>query len=115
MIGGNNGTLQNGATFGAGEVDQGFSLDGSDDSVTVAQTIETNNEITLDAWINPSTLSLGWPAQGSHRPFLAVARGQQAFLATSLHPARGFAETLQLKQSKGDSRFVSVSADGFRH
>jgi hypothetical protein len=61
VIGHNDGTLQNGATFGPGEVDQGFSLDGQDDSVTTNQTISTNNEITLDAWINPSTLSLGWP------------------------------------------------------
>src|SRR5207244_12390574 len=61
VIGHNDGTLQNGATFAAGKGDQGFSLYGHDDSVAVAQTIETNSEITLDAWINPSTLSLGWP------------------------------------------------------
>jgi Concanavalin A-like lectin/glucanases superfamily len=54
----NDGALQGGATFGAGEVDQGFSLDGSDDSVTVDQTPNSSNEITLDAWINPSTLNL---------------------------------------------------------
>ena len=54
----NDGTLQNGATFGAGEVDQGFSLDGNDDSVAVIQTPNSSNEITLDAWINPSTLNL---------------------------------------------------------
>src|SRR6267378_1286830 len=58
VIGHNDGTLQNGATFGAGEVDQGFSLDGNDDSVGVNQTPPTNSEITLDAWINPSTLNL---------------------------------------------------------
>jgi hypothetical protein len=59
--GGNSGTLQNGATFAAGKVGQGFSLDGVDDSVGVGQTQPTNGEITLDAWVNPSTLSLGWP------------------------------------------------------
>jgi Concanavalin A-like lectin/glucanases superfamily len=55
--GGNNGTLQNGATFAPGEVGQAFSLDGVEDSVLVTQTPATDSEITMDAWINPASLS----------------------------------------------------------
>lgn len=57
LQGGNSMILQNGATFGPGEVGQGFLLDGNDDSLAVTQSPVTNSEITLDAWINPVTLS----------------------------------------------------------
>src|SRR5947209_8491413 len=54
-----NGTLLNGATFGAGEVGQAFSLDGIDDQIVIAdsddlspQMASANGEITVSAWIN---------------------------------------------------------------
>lgn len=40
-----------------GKVEQGFSLDGKDDSVLVSQTPVTDNEITFGAWIKPVTLA----------------------------------------------------------
>lgn len=49
---GNNGTLQNGATFAAGKVNEAFSFDGVDDAVAVpnSATLElTGNQITIDA------------------------------------------------------------------
>src|SRR5205814_1430324 len=52
---GNDGTLQNGATFAAGEVGQAFSLNGNNQYVLIGDPVPTNlqiqNEITLDAWI----------------------------------------------------------------
>jgi hypothetical protein len=51
---GNNGTLQNGATFAEGMVRQGFSLDGIDDSVNVgnAPTLHVSaGNFTVDAWV----------------------------------------------------------------
>jgi hypothetical protein len=51
---GNNGTLQNGATFAAGMVGQAFSLDGIDDSVNVgnAPTLHVSaGNFTVDAWV----------------------------------------------------------------
>jgi hypothetical protein len=57
---GNDGTLQNGATFAAGMVGQAFSFDGVDDFVEVADSPSfTPSSLTLDAWVNPATLSTG--------------------------------------------------------
>jgi len=54
IVGGNNGVMQNGAAFGAGEVRQAFRLDGINDYVEVANAAALNpGRITVDAWINP--------------------------------------------------------------
>src|SRR5205085_5642296 len=52
----NNGTLTNGATFGAGRNGQGFSLDGTDDFVQVPHSTSLNptGSFTLEAWIFPT-------------------------------------------------------------
>jgi subtilisin-like proprotein convertase family protein len=52
--GGNNGTLQNGATFAAGKVAQAFSFDGVDDSVSFGNTVANfgTSDFTVDFWIN---------------------------------------------------------------
>jgi hypothetical protein len=58
--GGNNGTLQNGATFGSGMVGSSFSLDGVDDFMEIPDNASlTPPSLTLDAWVNPSTLEAG--------------------------------------------------------
>jgi Concanavalin A-like lectin/glucanases superfamily len=57
---GNNGTLQNGATFATGMVDQAFLLDGIDDFVDVgnAPNLQVSpSEFTVDAWVNFNALS----------------------------------------------------------
>ncbi|MGB6744794.1 MAG: Ig-like domain-containing protein [Terracidiphilus sp.] len=55
IIGGNNGTLKNGAGYGLGEVDDAFSLNGSNEYVLIGQPVPTNlqiqSAITLSAWI----------------------------------------------------------------
>jgi hypothetical protein len=52
--GGNNGSLQNGATFAPGKVAQAFSFDGVDDYVQVADSpaISVTGSLTIDAWVN---------------------------------------------------------------
>ncbi|HLL76958.1 MAG TPA: LamG-like jellyroll fold domain-containing protein, partial [Pyrinomonadaceae bacterium] len=54
--GANHGTLQNGATFAAGQVGQAFSFDGVDDYVRIndAPVLDITGDLTIDAWINPS-------------------------------------------------------------
>jgi len=59
VIGTNNGVLQNGLGFAAGEVGQGFNFDGIDDTITVPPSssldVGTNNVgFTLECWINPT-------------------------------------------------------------
>jgi len=69
IVGGNNGTLVNGATFATGFVTSGngqaFSLDGVDDFVNVPDSPSLDgitSQITVDAWINPqqSASGSGW-------------------------------------------------------
>jgi len=58
--GGNNGTLENGVTYGLGETGDAFSLSGSNQYVFIGQPVPTNlqiqNAITLSAWIYPTAL-----------------------------------------------------------
>ncbi len=60
IIGGNNGTLENGATFATGEVGQAFSFNGVAADVRVPHNINQNTggQISVDAWIwMPNPLS----------------------------------------------------------
>ncbi|MBI1928691.1 hypothetical protein HYR99_31160 [Candidatus Poribacteria bacterium] len=62
IVNGNHGTLQNGATFAAGKIGQAFSFDGVDDVIAIPNSATgsldvTNNQITIDAWVFPTSLS----------------------------------------------------------
>ena len=59
----NHGSLQNGATFANGKVSRAFSFDGVDDQVTVPHNANQNtgSQITIDAWINPTSSGHGRP------------------------------------------------------
>ena len=51
--GGFNGTLQNGVTFAAGQVGQGFNLDGVNDVISVPHNVAHNPPaLTIAAWVN---------------------------------------------------------------
>ena len=53
----NNGTLEGGATFAAGEVGQAFSFNGSNQDVFIGNPANLNpTSLTIDAWINPNTV-----------------------------------------------------------
>jgi hypothetical protein len=57
---GNDGTLQGGATFAAGKVDQAFLLDGVDDSINArnAANLQVSpGSFTVDAWVSFNALS----------------------------------------------------------
>lgn len=59
-VGSNNGTTGGDVTFGPGEINQGFQLDGTANShVTVAPSasLDITGAITIDAWINSTTLN----------------------------------------------------------
>jgi hypothetical protein len=58
-VGGNNGTLQGGATFAAGEVGQAFRFNGTTGYVSVpdAPSLDLTAAVTLEAWINPASLA----------------------------------------------------------
>jgi hypothetical protein len=60
LLGGNNGTLENGATFTSGRVNQAFSFDGIDQYVDAGN--RTNlavaaGDFTVDAWVNFASLT----------------------------------------------------------
>jgi hypothetical protein len=77
LVGGNNGTLENGATYGLGEINDAFSLNGSNQYVLIGQPVPANlqiqNAITLSAWIyvtqypaNLGASALGFIAGSQH-------------------------------------------------
>lgn len=53
---GNDGTLENGATYAAGRVDQAFSFDGVNDYVQIGDraNLVMSRHVSVDAWINPT-------------------------------------------------------------
>jgi hypothetical protein len=57
---GNDGTLQNGATFAAGKVGQAFSFDGVDDFVLVSPSANLNitGDVTVDLWARRSVFGV---------------------------------------------------------
>ncbi len=56
--GGNDGVLENGATFAPGLVGDAFSLDGADDRVFIGDplSLRLTESLTLEAWIHPEDL-----------------------------------------------------------
>jgi parallel beta-helix repeat protein len=56
-VGGNNGTLQGGATFAPGQVGKAFSFDGVNDTVDLGDvaSLDTPGNFTFAAWINQSS------------------------------------------------------------
>lgn len=81
---GNHGTLQNGATFTAGEVGRAFSFDGIDDFVRVPDNVNLSpeisevpgaeGEITVSAWVNLAALPAIDPFTGQSSRTI-VAKG----------------------------------------
>jgi hypothetical protein len=51
VVGGNNGTMMNGATFGAGEVGQGFSVDGISSFVEIPSSTDPTGPFTIEFWM----------------------------------------------------------------
>lgn len=69
IIGGEHGTLQNGATFATGMVGQAFSLDGVNDFVQVVDSLSLRpSTFTIDAWFKTSLIA------GPTNPQFIVAR-----------------------------------------
>src|SRR4029077_105771 len=60
---GNNGVLENGAGFAAGEVGTAFNLDGANDFILVQTPTNSNvnagksGELTIEEWIKPTSIA----------------------------------------------------------
>lgn len=61
LQGGNNATLENGATYGNGKVGQGFQFDGVDDQIMIPDNPNQNggSNLTIETWIKPTFLNHG--------------------------------------------------------
>ena len=89
---GNNGTMQGGATFAAGEVGQAFSFNGVDGSILVpdAPALRFTNAMTIEAWIYPKSVGaaqgilLKWFGNGNQLSYsTAIETTGQAYLLVS--------------------------------
>jgi N-acetylneuraminic acid mutarotase len=58
-VGTNNGSLQGGVTFAPGEVGQAFRFNGTSGYVSVPNAPSFSSAVTLEAWINPATITAG--------------------------------------------------------
>jgi len=71
-VGGNNGTLENGAGFALGETGDAFSFNGNDQYVLIGQPVPANlqlqNAFTLSAWIYVTS----YPANVGSGPYQAI-------------------------------------------
>ena len=76
LAAGNNGTLQNGATYGAGLVRQSFSLDGVNDRVLTGN-LSLGNTFSVAAWVNSDAVS-----QGAYRRIVENGFSNAFYLGT---------------------------------
>ncbi|MBI1895114.1 MAG: putative Ig domain-containing protein [Acidobacteria bacterium] len=77
LLNANHGTLQGGAGFAAGQVGQGFSFDGVDDTVSVpnSATLNPTGGITITAWIRPLGTVTSLPSPNSVRTIVSKPAG----------------------------------------
>lgn len=117
---GNNGTLQNGATFAAGKVGQAFSFDGVNDFVQVPHNSNLDpgtGSFTLDAWVKTSatanqTLVSKYECGGS------CPAGALSLYFLSMSAGKVVAEIRDSDGSSPGSQFLmgtSIIADGNFH
>jgi hypothetical protein len=81
LIGGNNGTLENGAGFALGEVEDAFSLNGNNQYVLIGEPVPANlqiqNAITLSAWIFPTA----YPTDYGNGAYSMIVGSQEDYVA----------------------------------
>ncbi len=82
-INANNGTLQNGASFGSGQIGHAFNLDGLNDYAEIPDSTSLNitGRISLQAWISPASVQSGRIIDkqtngGSDGYFLDISNGR---------------------------------------
>jgi hypothetical protein len=117
-VGSNNGTLQNGATFGAGKVGQGFSLDGVNDDVSVPDNANLRAaNFTLEAWIKTSTIPpFQNPAFIAARTDVTAQNGYELSVEYAGVPHAGAARCdVQGAATAGTVEGTTVVADGNFH
>ncbi|MEY2527898.1 MAG: hypothetical protein QOE73_2669 [Verrucomicrobiota bacterium] len=114
---GNDGTLQNGATFAPGKVGQAFSFDGVDDFVNVPDSPSLNQQtFTIDAWIKTGGIT-----NGGVEGFIAAKSGTDASSGYEFGvetPAQGGHLRFALNGGAGGADFsgtISVTDNAFHH
>lgn len=120
FVGGNHGSLQNGATYAPGKVGQAFSFDGADDAVVMPASSLTQSlgALTMDAWVYPTAHGDG---SGSGLTILSKTEGdgfalrvRNGFLAADLGLSSGFLhqEFNQSALPLNKWSYVAVTYDG---
>ncbi len=118
---GDNGTLMGGATFGTGEVGQAFSFNGTSAFVKVPASanlnVGTGGGLTIDLWINPSTVAANQPLVEWNPGVNTVSTGAHLWISVLGLSGSLFANLIDT--GGGSHEIVSasgvVSAGSFQH
>jgi len=101
---GNNGALQNGATFAVGKVGQGISFDGVDDRVEIADSASLKPAaVTVEAWVKFNSLT---------STTIGASSGTQYIVFKKNSRVTNFEGYTLLKTSGNQLSFVVSSASG---
>jgi hypothetical protein len=76
LVGGNNGTLENGATYGTGWVRNAFSVDGINDRVRTGD-MSLDNTFSVTAWVNSAAVN-----QGAYHRIVETSYFSQFYVGT---------------------------------
>jgi len=116
IVGGNNATLENGATFGPGWVRNAFSVDGVNDRIRTGN-VTLGNTFTVTAWVNSAAAN-----QGAYHRILETVFSTGLFLGTDgtgagfkfivKNAAAPYGVANGGKISPGDWQFVAGTYDG---
>jgi RHS repeat-associated protein len=116
LIGGSNGVLVNGAGFAAGEVNDAFSLNGTNSvkvPATTATNVGTGNGFTVELWVNPVSVSqqqpvVEWNNGSTIGVHLWVSVGGQGVLYANIIDSGGGAHVFA-------SPAGTITAGSFQH
>src|SRR5262249_19578593 len=109
----NNGTLQNGATFAAGEVGQAFSFDGTNQFVNVGDqpNLENMAQLTVDAWVKFNALTKSLQTVVSKAQ--AVGPGTNAYAIFLQDEGGGVLHLNGVIENNSNNALTLISPDSF--
>ncbi len=116
-VGGNNGTLYNGATYATGQIGQAFKFDGINDRINVADSpsLKLTQSMTIEGWIKVNALPAGAPFDHGEILFRGDDRGGLDPYSLSTEPGGTIRFSISPITNQGVSIQASVPTGQFFH